>query len=61
MMAAALRHLPADLFPGGATGNGWTKTAQLDLEAKGLVVRDRGKPLRWHRLTSPGARGPNRS
>jgi hypothetical protein len=27
----------------------WTKTVQLDLEAKGEVARERSKPLRWHR------------
>ena len=40
-------HLPEDLFPGGATSGWWAKTVQLDLEAKGLLVRDHGKPLRW--------------
>jgi hypothetical protein len=27
----------------------WAKSVQLDLEAKGVVVRDGGKPLRWRR------------
>lgn len=27
----------------------WMKGVQLDLEAKGLMVRDGGKPLRWRR------------
>ncbi len=26
----------------------WMKTAQLDLEARGLVVREAAKPTRWH-------------
>ena len=39
--------LPDDLFPGGATAMWWTKTVQLDLEAKGLMRRIDGKPLRW--------------
>jgi hypothetical protein len=42
-------HLPEDLFPGGAKSGWWAKTVQLDLEAKGLVVREQSKPLRWHR------------
>ena len=47
---ATKRHLPEDLFPGGAKAGWWVKCVQLDLEAKGLVVRDRGaKPLRWRR------------
>jgi hypothetical protein len=42
-------HLPEDLFPGGAKAGWWAKTVQLDLEAKGLVVRAKTKPLRLHR------------
>lgn len=41
--------LPQDLFPEGAASGWWAKTVQLDLEAKGLVVRESSKPLRWHR------------
>ena len=41
--------LPEALFPGGKTSGWWMKTVQLDLEAKGLVVRENSKPLRWHR------------
>jgi hypothetical protein len=41
--------LSAELFPGGAKAGWWTKTVQLDLEAKGLIVREQGSPLRWHR------------
>lgn len=42
-------HLPDALFPKGATSGWWAKTVQLDLEAKGVVVREVTKPLRWHR------------
>jgi hypothetical protein len=48
MFAAMRDALPLDQFP-GTTSSWWMKTVQLDLEAKGLVVRDRGKPLRWRR------------
>ncbi|QFT78055.1 hypothetical protein [Erythrobacter sp. THAF29] len=41
-------HLPEDLFPGGSTSGWWAKTVQLDLEAKGELVREPTKPLRWH-------------
>ncbi|KWV93482.1 hypothetical protein [Erythrobacter sp. YT30] len=41
-------HLSDDLFPGGKTSGWWAKTVQLDLEAKGLLVREVTKPLRWH-------------
>ena len=42
-------HLPDDLFPGGARSGWWSKAVQLDLEAKGLIVRKSTTPLRWHR------------
>jgi len=45
---AALPHLPEDLFPGGATSGWWQKCVQLDLEAKGVVIREDSKPLRFH-------------
>lgn len=48
MMAAVKPHLPEDLYPGGATAGWWVKCVQLDLEAKGHVVRESTKPLRWH-------------
>ena len=49
MFSAVRPRLPADLFPGGATGAWWTKTVQLDLEAAGAVRRVGGTPLRWLR------------
>lgn len=48
MMHAMRAALPLAAFP-GTTSSWWMKTVQLDLEAKGLVVRDAGKPLRWRR------------
>lgn len=48
MMLRMREALPLDQFP-GTTTSWWAKTVQLDLEAKGLVVRDGGKPLRWRR------------
>jgi hypothetical protein len=48
MMLAMRDALPETTFP-GTTTSWWMKTVQLDLEAKGLVVRDGGKPLRWRR------------
>lgn len=49
MFAAVVPLLPHDLFPGGAKARWWAKTVQLDLEAKGQVVRRATRPLRWHR------------
>jgi hypothetical protein len=41
-----LAHLPEDLFPGGAKAGWWTKAVQLDLEARGVVAREKTRPLR---------------
>lgn len=49
MMVAMRDALPLTQFP-GTTTSWWTKTVQLDLEAKGLVIRDEGKPIRWRRI-----------
>lgn len=43
-------YLPEELYPGGAKAGWWAKTVQLDLEAKGRVVREDTKPLRWHQV-----------
>ena len=48
MFRAVVPHLPGTLFPAGAKAGWWAKTVQLDLEAKGVVVRETTKPLRWH-------------
>jgi len=48
MMIAMRDSLPETMFP-GTTTSWWMKTVQLDLEAKGLVVRDATKPLRWRK------------
>jgi hypothetical protein len=50
MREAVLRHLPDDLFPGGAKAGWWTKAVQLDLEAKDVITRESSRPLRWHCL-----------
>ena len=49
---AVLEHLPEELFPKGAKAAWWAKMVQLDLEAKGIVVRESTKPLRWHSRTA---------
>jgi len=52
MRAAVLPQLPEDLFPGGAKAGWWSKSVQLDLEAKGVIAREPSRPLRWHRKPS---------
>jgi nitrogenase molybdenum-iron protein alpha/beta subunit len=49
-MGKAVRpYLPQNLWPNGEKSMWWVKTVQLDLEAKGLVIRDSStKPIRWH-------------
>jgi hypothetical protein len=49
LRVAILPHLPQDLFPGGAKAGWWKKAVQLDLEAKGIIVREATKPLRWRK------------
>ena len=46
---AVLPYLPKDLYPGGAKVGWWAKTIQLDQEAKGTILREDTKPLRWYR------------
>jgi hypothetical protein len=41
--------LPPSIFPGGAKAGWWLKAVQLDLEAKRVIVRDGGSPLRLRR------------
>jgi hypothetical protein len=45
----ALPHLPQDLFPGGEKAGWWNKSVQLDLEAKGVIIRGPGAPVRLWR------------
>lgn len=57
MIAAVIPYLPEELFPGGAKAGWWMKTVQLDQEAKGTIVREKGvprgvplgTPTRWRR------------
>jgi hypothetical protein len=44
-----IAHLPDTLFPKGQKAGWWAKTVQLDLEAKGVLVREKTTPLRLHR------------
>lgn len=41
--------LPETLFPGGETAGWWLKCVQLDLEAKGVLIRAPGSPVRLRR------------
>ena len=50
LAAAVLPHLPDALFPGGAKAGWYTKAVQMDLEARGIIMREKTKPLRLHRM-----------
>lgn len=47
--AALLPRLPDALFPGGDKAGWWLKAVQLDLEAKRVIGRAAGKPVRLFR------------
>jgi hypothetical protein len=46
---ALLPLLNQELFPGGEKAGWWLKAVQLDLEAKGIIARAKGSPVRLHR------------
>jgi len=50
MYARVASQLPKDLFPGGAKAGWWAKTVQLDLEVKGIITREKIRPLRLRRV-----------
>ena len=50
MWDALARVVPKRLFPDRGKVGWWMKSVQLDLEAKKVLVREKTKPLRWHRL-----------
>lgn len=50
LKAAVLPLLPDALFPGGDTAGWWLKCVQLDLEARDLLARAKGSPVRLYRL-----------
>ena len=44
--SAAVPRLPDALFPGGDKAGWWAKCVQLDLEARGVIARAPGSPVR---------------
>ena len=49
LRAALDPHLDQTLFPGGEKAGWWLKCVQLDLEAKGILKREAGAPVRLSR------------
>lgn len=50
LKAKLLPLLPGDLFPVGDKAGWWLKAVQLDLEAKRVIARAPGSPVRLYRL-----------
>jgi len=51
MRGEAAYHLPEHLFPNGEKSAWWIKSVQLDLEAKGIIAREKdAHPLRWYKV-----------
>lgn len=50
--AALLPSLPEALFPGGNKAGWWLKAVQLDLEAKTVITRGPGSPVRLFKVGS---------
>jgi hypothetical protein len=49
VIEAVVPLLPEALFPGGDTAGWWVKAVQLDQEAKGVIARAKGSPVRLYR------------
>jgi hypothetical protein len=47
--AALLPRLDPVLFPGGEKAGWWIKAVQLDHEARGLILRGKGSPVRLYK------------
>lgn len=50
--AALLPNLNQELFPQGEKAGWWLKAVQLDLEAKGIIARAPGSPVRLYRISA---------
>jgi len=57
IIEAVKPHLSQALFPGGDTAGWWVKCVQLDLEAKGVLMRAPKAPVRLWRMRSTTASG----
>lgn len=51
MMSGIPAFLSEKIFPGAEKSGWWLKGVQLDLEARNMIVRVPGKPIRWHKNT----------
>lgn len=51
---ALLKYLSEEHFPGGDKAGWWLKAVQLDLEAKNVIKRGPGSPVRLFRVAGKG-------
>jgi hypothetical protein len=57
LTVAQIQELIRSRFPREANVSWWARTVQLDLEAKGIIARERCSPIRLYRMaTGPAAR-----
>jgi|WetSurMetagenome_2_1015567.scaffolds.fasta_scaffold173548_2 hypothetical protein len=47
-LAAVLSHLPEGVFAEREGADWWLNTVKLDLEAKGIIIRESSISPRWH-------------
>jgi len=52
LTVAQIQELVKHRFPPDANATWWAKTVQLDLEAKGIVTRERSSPIRLYRIAA---------
>jgi hypothetical protein len=50
LTVAQIQELVRPRFPPDANATWWAKTVQLDLEAKGVITRERSSPIRLYRI-----------
>jgi hypothetical protein len=52
LTVAQIQELVRGRFPSDANASWWAKTVQLDLEAKGMIARERSSPIRLYRIAA---------
>jgi hypothetical protein len=52
LTVAQIQELIKSRFPREANVGWWARTVQLDLEAKGVIARERSSPIRLYRIAA---------
>ena len=61
MQTGILPYLSQEIFPKGEKSGWWLKAVQLDLEARHVLVREKGTPNRWRRNAETGEIKPEKA